>query len=234
MQALKLANDVVAQLSKMATRNKELEEDKLKVKEAENKLAIAVQEKELAEQALLAEKLTRQTAEKEVEALRAKIVELQNKELNPGAFARVLMKKIRKTKSFSVLMAEMCTVSTNVGIHTALVNVHNEYPELKLKKRDLGWDPYAANRVDLLQQQLCQDEREFPLVDELAKQQGPVSLEQLEAMTADYDSDLDKAVGPTPDEYVCEDDEDSGPRHDNPGSTSNQADPGSTSNQAGS
>lgn len=50
-----------------------------------------------------------------------------------------------------------------------------------------------------------------------------MSLEQLEAMSADYDSDLDKPVGATPDEYVCEDDEDPGTSQENPEPTNNQA-----------
>lgn len=54
MQALKLVNDAVAQMNKMAARVKELEEENLKAKETENKLATAVQGKESAEQALLA------------------------------------------------------------------------------------------------------------------------------------------------------------------------------------
>lgn len=61
MQALKLVNDAVAQMNKMAARVKELEEENLKAKETENKLATAVQRKESAEQALLAEKSARQT-----------------------------------------------------------------------------------------------------------------------------------------------------------------------------
>lgn len=131
-------------------------------------MATAVQGKESAEQALLAEKSARQTVEQEVVALQTEISDLRNRELNPSAFARVLMKKIRKTKSFGLLMAEMCTASTNVGIHTALVNIQKMYPELKLRKKDLGWDPYADNRVDLLQQKLCQGERDFAFVKELA------------------------------------------------------------------
>lgn len=53
---MKLANDVTTLMSKLATQIKEREEENLKAKENDNKLAIAVQGKELAEQAVLAEK----------------------------------------------------------------------------------------------------------------------------------------------------------------------------------
>lgn len=172
---------------------------------------------------MVAEKSARHDLEKEIESLRAQVTDLQSKEMNPSAFARVLMKKIRQTKDFGLLMAEMCSASTNVGIHTALVNIQTKYPELKLRKKELGWGPYADNRVDLLQQRLYREERNFAFVEALSERQEPVSLEQLETMSANYDSDLDKPVGVTPDEYVCEDDDNSGTSHENPGPTNNQA-----------
>lgn len=114
----------------MSTRIVELEKENQEAKENKERLARALQEKDSAEQTALLEKSARQSAEREVEALRAQVVELQRRELNPGAFARVLMKKIRQTKDFGVLMAEMGTASTGLGLHTALVNVQSEYPQM--------------------------------------------------------------------------------------------------------
>lgn len=101
-QALRLANDIVEQLSRLSTRVVELEKENHEAKENKERLARALQEKNSTEQAALLEKSARQSAEREVEALRAQVVELQRRELKPGAFAQVLMKKIRSAHHFGL------------------------------------------------------------------------------------------------------------------------------------
>lgn len=46
----------------------------------------------------------------------------------------------------------------------------------------------------------------FTFLDELCKQTTPLSLEELEKLTIDYDQDLDDTIGVAPTSYFSEDD----------------------------
>lgn len=43
------------------------------------------------------------------------------------------------------------------------------------------------------------------MLEEIAARTEPLSLEELDKFSTDYDADLDEEVGETPVEYTCED-----------------------------
>lgn len=70
---------------------------------------------------------------------------------------------------------------------------------------ELGWDPYAQQRANKLHQDLVKGEGlKFTFLDD--KQTTPLSLEELEKLTIDYDQDLDDTIGVAPTSYFSEDD----------------------------
>lgn len=60
------------------------------------------------------------------------------------------------------------------------------------------WDPYAEERANKLQQVLLKGKHEFQFLNDIAKQEMPLTLDQLRDMSTDYDKDLDDAIGEIP------------------------------------
>lgn len=54
--------------------------------------------------------------------------------------------------------------------------------------------PFAKDRANKLQQELLNGEPEFQPLMEIAKQDVPLTLEQLRDMSTDYDKYLDNAI----------------------------------------
>lgn len=59
-----------------------------------------------------------------------------------------MINKFVKTKDFYDYAVELCGVSMNVGRQDALIEVQQMYPEIKVKKKELQWDPYACDRAN--------------------------------------------------------------------------------------
>lgn len=76
------------------------------------------------------------------------MAEAKKKKRNPGEFGEVLIHKFLQSRSFYDYALEFCRVSTNVGREDALTEVQEMYPEIKVKKKKLEWDPYACDRAN--------------------------------------------------------------------------------------
>lgn len=189
-----MTNDLVAQVQNLSQRVNILEK-----------------EKGAAESALMAATESNKKAMddkcKEVDSLRAKIMQLQGREKNQAAVLRTAMKKIRQTANFGELCVKLSTAATGIGKHTALVNMMNNCPQLRLRKKELGWDPYAEIRANKLQQQVLKGEYDFKFLTEVEKLKQPLTPELLESLEEDYDVDLDHEWGETPEDYPCEDED---------------------------
>ena len=96
--------------------------------------------------------------------------------------------------------------SVELGRNLALKELMDACLELRLRKSELGWDPKAVTRANLLQQTLFKPEPDFKLLKELQKLPHPLTLEEVRALKVDYDVDLDKDLGTVSDNPVCEDD----------------------------
>lgn len=176
--------------------------EKKNAKENTEKLTLAVQEKTMAE-----EKKEEEWEErcKEVARLETEVAQLRSQEVNQGVFANLVVKKLLQTTDFGELVVKMSVTATNIGKHKTLKTLMSEYPQLRLRKKQLAWDLFAKDRANKLQHELLKGEHEFKLLMKISKQEKPLSLEQLKDMTTDYDEDLDDVVGEMQEVYPCED-----------------------------
>lgn len=68
---------------------------------------------------------------------------ITNREVDQGAFAKLVVKKVLKTTDFSELAVKMSLAATNIGKHEVLKTLMSKCPQLRLRKKHLSWDPYA-------------------------------------------------------------------------------------------
>ena len=80
-------------------------------------------------------------------------------------------------------------------------------PNLRLRKRELGWDPHSENRTNILQQQAQKEIPYFTLLKELDKKQKAWTTEEVEQLEVDHDEDIDNVYESLPEQWVCEDDD---------------------------
>lgn len=141
MQVLKLTNGLFAQIQDLSDRVATLESEK---KEAIDGLAQAIQ----------ANKTALEGKDKEIYSLKADIAQLQSREVNQGALLKTTMKKVMQTTDFGELCVKLSAAATSIGKHETLKSLMAACPQLKLRKKELGWDPYAENRANKQQQEL--------------------------------------------------------------------------------
>lgn len=208
VQVLKLTNEFAAQVRDLSGKVTLLEEEKEKNAADMQKLMRAVSDKTTAledKEKVLEEK------EERIAQLEAELALVRSREVDQGAFAELVVEKVLRTTSFGEVAVKMSTAAIDIGKQEVLNALMAECPQLKLRKRRFGWDPYATARANKLQQEVLKGDHEFVFLTEVRKQieaQGaPLTLEQLKNMTADYDADLDATVEEIPETYPCEDEE---------------------------
>lgn len=142
---MKLTNDLIAQNRGLSFRVVALESEKVtqerEKREAIDKLALATQ----VNKTVLEEK------NKEIDMLKSEVARLQSREINQGALVKTAVRKVIQTSDFGELAVQLSAAATSIGKHETLKSLMTMCPQLKLRKKALGWDPYAQNRANKLQ-----------------------------------------------------------------------------------
>ena len=71
----------------------------------------------------------------------------------------------------------------------------NACPELRLRKKELGWDPIYRNRANKHLQNIITQEPNFSLLTHLQGLPQPLTLEEVKNLTEYYDQDVQKDWG---------------------------------------
>ena len=142
----------------------------------------------------------------EIAEAEQKMAELRSQQINQGDLCTEVVAKLIQTSGFGNWVVKLTDGSVELGRNLVLQELMEACPELRLRKSELGWDPEAVTRANLLQQRLFKAEPDFELLKELQKLPHPLTLEEIKELKVDYDVDLDKDLGTVADNPVCEDD----------------------------
>ena len=74
-------------------------------------------------------------------------------------------------------------------------------PVLRLRRKELGWDLSYANRTNKHLQNMITQEPNFKLLTHLQKLPQPLTLEEVNNLTEDYDQDVEKDWGAMADRF---------------------------------
>ena len=135
------------------------------------------------------------------------MADLKGQQINQGDLCKEVVTKLFQTTEFGEWCVRLTDGAVGLGRNLVLKKLMDAYPELKLRKTELGWDPEAITRANLLQQTLLKAEPNFLLLKELQKSPHPLTLEEVRALKVDYDVNFEADLGTVSDNYVCEDDD---------------------------
>lgn len=134
-QVLRFANNLMARVHSLSEKVASLENEQ---KGAVERLVLATQEKDLAE-------TETEEKEKATDLFKSEVMWLQTREVNQEALVKTAVKKVMQTVEFGELAVKLSNVAMSIGTHKILKLIIEECPQLSLRKKRQGWNPYAQN-----------------------------------------------------------------------------------------
>ena len=162
--------------------------------EVDHKRAIALVEKKL------------QTVTEEAATLRAEVERFRALEKGHGSTLKMVVTKLMHTSDFGNWCMKLTKGAVSWGKNLVLRQLMKACPQMLLKEKQLGWDPYCKSRTDNWQQSVFKEIPEFTLLTELAQSQHFWLADEVEKLETDYDKDFDVVYPEVPAEWECEDD----------------------------
>lgn len=163
--------DIVTQVQELFGNLTSLEAEKKIVTESTENFVKAVKEKVMA----LEEKENKwEERGNEIAKLEAEVAMLRSREIDQGAFARLVVEKVLQTTNFGKQeVLKMSATAINIGKQEVLKSLMSECPQLR--KQRIGWDLYAKEMANKLQQKLLKEDHEFQRLTEIVKQVVPLT-----------------------------------------------------------
>ena len=199
LSELRTANASLLEMNKKLTEERDLLQQKDKAHHDRNK-TLQREISEVKAQKKLMQK-ENELMKEQNEVLKAEVDELKKSQINQGLLCKGVVGKLFKTLDFGKWCMQLTTGAVNLGKNIVLEQLMKVCPMLRLKRKELGWDPSYSIRANKHLQNMITKEPNFKLLTHLQELSQPLTLEEVEKLTEDYDPDVEKDWGVMADRY---------------------------------
>ena len=126
---------------------------------------------------------------------------MKGTQVNQGNLCKEVVAKLFKTVDFGKWCDQLTAGAVSLGKNILIEQLMKTCPGLRLRRKELGWDPSYVNHANKHLQNMITQEPNFKLLTHLQELSQPITLEEVEKLTEDYDLDVKKYWGDVADRY---------------------------------